>query len=191
MIRLHKWMVVENEHLYGPGKRLLLFLKGCSLHCEGCVNQHLWPFEGGMLFEPKELLDLCSDNGVDGVTIHGGEPLDQADELLAFVKLVKAKGLTVVLFTGYTKKELNRVQSRVWDLADIVVAGRFQMAKRKVTLQFRGSTNQRVYTHPGPYKGYKVEDGFTTAILTINENGEMDVNGFLTEDIAKLVTESK
>lgn len=191
MIRLHKWMVVENEHLYGPGKRLLLFLKGCSLHCEGCVNQHLWPFEGGTLVRSEELLELCSQNCVDGITIHGGEPLDQADELLALIKKVKAKGLTIVLFTGYIKKELNQVQSQVWDLADIVVAGRFEIAKRKVTLQFRGSTNQRVYTHPGPYKGYKVADGFTTAILTINENGEMDINGFLTDDIVKLVSESK
>ena len=56
-------------------------------------------------------------------------------------------------------------------------------------MQFRGSTNQRVYTHPGPYKDYKVTDGFTTTILTINENGCLDVNGFLTDDIVKLVCE--
>ena len=190
MIRLHKWMVVENEHLYGPGKRLLLFLKGCSLHCDGCINRHLWPFEGGTLTTTSELIDLCDEHKVDGVTIHGGEPLDQAGGLLEFVISVKEKGLTVILFTGYLKKELDTVQSRVWNLSDLVVAGRFQKEKQNVNLQFRGSTNQRIYTHSGPYKNYKVTDGFTTAILTIHENGEMDINGFWTDDIAKLVNEA-
>lgn len=181
-------MVVENEHLYGPGKRLLLFLQGCSLHCEGCINQHLWPFEGGDFISTNELIRLCEINGVEGITIHGGEPLDQAKDLLDLVLQVKKRGLTIVLFTGYIKQELDVIQRKIWDLADIVVAGRFQMKKRNVNLQFRGSTNQKVYTHRGAYKHYKVTDGYTTAVLTIYENGEMDVNGFLTEDISKLVT---
>lgn len=191
MIRIHKWMVVDNEHLYGPGRRLLLYLKGCSLHCEGCINQHLWAFEGGSLLSPEEVFDICEIERVSGITIHGGEPLDQAAGLLELVRLAKAKNLTVILFTGYIKKELDIIQKEIWNMSDIVVAGRFLKDKRNVNLQFRGSTNQRVYTHPGPYKGYKVTDGFTTAILTINENGSMDVNGFLTDDIAKLVDESK
>ena len=85
------------------------------------------------------------------------------------------------------KKELNKTQIKICSLSDIVVAGRFQINKRNVNLQFRGSTNQRVYTHNGPYKNYKIHDGYTTAILTIDENGDMDVNGFLSEDIIKLV----
>ena len=138
-----------------------------------------------------EIIDICVREQVEGITIHGGEPLDQAVGLLDFVRLVKEKGLTVILFTGYIKKELDGIQTQVWNESDIVVAGRYKKDKRNVNLQFRGSTNQRVYTHPGPYKEYTVTDGFTTAILTINENGSMDVNGFLTDDIAKLVNESK
>lgn len=187
MIRIHKIMIVENEHLYGPGKRVLLYLKGCSLHCEGCINPHLWPFEGGTMVEPREILELCSKENIEGITIHGGEPLDQADGLIELIDLIKVSGKTVILFTGYIKKELDSKQKYVWNKSDIVVAGRFQLKKRNVNLQFRGSTNQRVYIHDGPYKNYKLSDGFTTAILTINEDGSMDVNGFLTEDISKLV----
>lgn len=190
MIRLHRWTVVENEHLYGPGKRLLLFLQGCSIHCEGCVNQHLWSFEGGTLTYPCAVLDFCEKEGVEGITVHGGEPLDQANGLLELFEIVKKLGLTIILFTGYLKKELNKTQIAVWNLADIVVAGRFQLKKRNVNLQFRGSTNQRVYTHFGPYKDYKVTDGFTTAILTIRDDGTMDVNGFLTDEIKTLIKES-
>jgi len=186
MINIQKMMLVENEHLYGPGKRLLLFLKGCSIHCEGCINPHLWSFDGGTPLSPEEVLNILAENDLDGVTLHGGEPLDQADGLLQIVKDIKAKGGTIILFTGYTKKELAGSRLKIWNLADIVVAGRFQLKKRNVYLQFRGSTNQRVYTHQGRYKDYRIKDGMTTAIFTIDESGNMDINGFLTEDIKNL-----
>ena len=187
MINVQKVMLVENEHLYGPGKRLLVYLKGCSIHCEGCINPHLWSFEGGTSLTAHEIGKIVADNGLDGITLHGGEPLDQADGLLEVVKDIKASGGTVILFTGYIKKEINGSRLKVWNLADIVVAGRFKLPKRNIYLQFRGSTNQRVYTHKGKYKNYKTKDGYTTAMFTIGENGSMDVNGFLSDDIAELM----
>ena len=187
MISIQKMMLVENEHLYGPGKRLLIYLKGCSIHCKGCINPHLWSFDGGTPLSPEDILNTLNSNNLDGVTLHGGEPLDQAKELLKIVKDIKAIGKTVILFTGYTKKEISGDKLKIWNLSDLVVAGRFQLDKRNVYLQFRGSTNQRVYKHKGKYKNYKLKDGYTTAMFTIDENGDMDVNGFLTEDIAELM----
>ena len=186
MIRIHKMMLVENEHLYGPGKRLLLFLKGCSIHCDGCVNSHLWSFDGGTPVSSKDVLDIIVKNDLEGITLHGGEPLDQADGLIEIIKEVKSINKTIILFTGYIKKELSGKKLKIWNLSDIVVAGRFQMKKRNIYLQFRGSTNQKVYFHKGKYKNYKLIDGFTTAMFTIDENGNMDVNGFLTEEISDL-----
>lgn len=61
------------------------------------------------------------------------------------------------------------------------------LQKRNVYFQFRGSINQRVYTSKGKYKNYKLNDGYTATMFTIDENGDMDVNGFLTEDIAELM----
>lgn len=187
MINIQRMMLVDNEHLYGPEKRLLIYLKGCSIHCEGCINPHLWSFEGGTPLSSEEIIKILNENDLDGVTLHGGEPLDQAEELLKIVKDLKSIGKTVILFTGYSKKELSSYKLKIWNLADIVVAGRFQLKKRNVYLQFRGSTNQRVFTHQGKYKDYKLKDGYTTALFTIGENGEMDVNGFLTDDIAELM----
>jgi len=187
MINIQKLMLVENEHLYGPGKRLLIYLKGCSIHCDGCINTHLWSFEGGTPVSKEEILSLCTKEKLEGLTIHGGEPLDQADELEKVVDLVKNNGFTIILFTGYLNKELNKVQRRVWNKSDLVVAGRFVSKKRNVNLQFRGSTNQRVYSHNGPYKNFKLKDGYTTAIITIDENGNTDINGFLTDDVIDLV----
>ena len=99
MINYKTYSYEENEHLYGPGKRLLLFTQGCSLHCKGCVNKHLWQFGVGANITVEEVLGLCQD--VEGITLHGGEPLDQSEGVLEIVKALKSVGKTVILFTGY------------------------------------------------------------------------------------------
>ena len=187
MINIHKMKIVNNEHLYGPGKRLLIFLKGCSIHCDGCVNTHLWSFDGGEQKTTNEIIDIIKEQNLEGVTLHGGEPLDQPNGLLDVVLAVKKINKTVILFTGYNKNELIGNKLKIWNLADLVVAGRFQIQKRNIYLQFRGSTNKRVYKHKGKYKNYKIKDGYTVTLLTIDKSGDMDINGFISDDIAELV----
>lgn len=187
MINYHEYCIIENEHLYGPGKRLLLFTQGCSIHCEGCVNSHLWNFGCGKDINATEILNICKENKVDGITLHGGEPLDQAPAVLEVIKLLKENGFSVILFTGYIKKELNGAQIKIWNLADIVVSGRFVESKKNLYMQFRGSTNQRIYTHKGKYKGYKVVNGHTVAILTLDDKGNLNVKGFFSNEIKKII----
>ena len=188
MINYKTYSYEENEHLYGPGKRLLLFTQGCSLHCKGCVNQHLWQFGTGTNITVEEVLALCQD--VEGITLHGGEPLDQSEGVLEIVKALKSAGKTVILFTGYQYKELSKSsQKRVWSLSDLVVSGRYIEGKRNIYLQFRGSTNQKVFTHKGKYKAYKIKDGQTVAILSFYEQGEMQSRGFITDELEQLLNE--
>lgn len=188
MINYKTYSYEENEHLYGPGKRLLLFTQGCSLRCKGCVNQHLWKFGVGAIITVEEVLGLCQD--VEGITLHGGEPLDQSEGVLEIVKALKNVGKTVILFTGYQYKELSKLsQKRVWGLSDLVISGRYVESKRNIYLQFRGSTNQRVYRHQGKYKNYQIKDGKSVAVIRLNENGEMQSRGFRTDDLAQLLNE--
>ena len=186
MVNYYEYCIVENEHLYGPGKRMLIFLQGCSIHCEGCVNSHLWAFGCGQDASTEEIVAFCKENNVEGITLHGGEPLDQSDGLYPIVKELKANKFTVILFTGYNKKDLSVSQRRVWNLADIVVCGRFDISKKNVYLQFRGSTNQRIIRRKGKYKNYKIIDGETVAILTIGHEGTLNIKGFYTEEVAEL-----
>ena len=171
MIGIYKIKIVNNEHLYGKGKRLLIFLKGCSIHCDGCI----------------EIVALAIKENVGGITLHGGEPLDQAKSLYNLVKMVKDNKMSVILFTGYKKLELDKIQKKIWDLSDIVISGRFVTSKRNVSLQFRGSSNQRVYVHKGIYKGYRIKDDKTVTLLTLDEKGNLDINGFITGDILKII----
>ena len=187
MINIHRYEVVENEHLYGPGKRLLLFTQGCSLHCKGCTNQHLWTFGIGKDVTTTEILNQLDD--LEGITLHGGEPLDQAEALGKLIKKIKEQGKSVILFTGYTYKELDSIQRQAWLSSDIVISGRYEEEKRNIYLQFRGSTNQKVFTHKGKYKNYKIKDGQTVAILSFDEHGEMQSLGFRTEELEQLLKE--
>lgn len=187
MINIHRYEVVENEHLYGPGKRLLLFTQGCSLRCKGCTNQHLWEFGKGIDVTIEEILNQCTD--LDGLTLHGGEPLDQANVLVELIRKLKQQGKTIILFTGYIFKELNKVQKQAWLSSDMVISGRYEEQNRNIYLQFRGSTNQKVFTHKGKYKDYKIKDGQTVAILSFNEQGEMQSRGFRTDELEQLLNE--
>ncbi len=182
----------ENEHLYGPGKRLLLFTQGCSIRCKGCVNSHLWNFGEGTDATTTEIVRLCEAEDIEGITLHGGEPLDQAEGLLEIAKLLKTKSKTVILFTGYTYKELSlKNQRALWRISDIVVSGRYDESKRNIYLQFRGSTNQKIYCHEGKYKDYKINDGETVAILRLDQKGNMTRRGFETDELTALLRELK
>ena len=186
MINFKTYSYEENEHLYGPGKRLLLFCQGCSLHCKGCVNKHLWDFGVGENITPQEVVELCKD--VEGITLHGGEPLDQAEGVLEIIKLLKENNKTVILFTGYKFKELETLHQKLsWKLSDLVVSGRYEQDKRNIYLQFRGSTNQRVYRHKGKYKNFNIQDGKTVGVLRLSENGSVSIRGFQDDNLTKLL----
>lgn len=185
MINYHSYSYEKNEHLYGPGKRLLLFCQGCSIRCNGCVNKHLWNFGDGYNISTQEIVALCKDT--EGITFHGGEPLDQSEGVAEIVKALKCDGKTVILFTGYNYNQLTLPSQRyVWKHSDIVVAGRYEESKRDIYLQFRGSTNQRIYTHKGKYKDYKINDGQSVSILRVDEKGNLKLRGFQSEELKKL-----
>lgn len=185
MINIKTYSYESNEHLFGPGKRLLIFCQGCSIHCKGCINQHLWEFNKGIDISVNEILNLIKD--VDGVTLHGGEPLDQSSGLLEIIRKLKNAGKTIILFTGYEHKELKEnSQRKCWELADLVVSGRYVEEKRNIYLQFRGSTNQRVYKHKGIYKNYILNDGSTAAIFRFSKKGVLTARGFRNKELDDL-----
>src|SRR5215218_593389 len=69
----------------GPGRRIGLWMQGCSIHCPGCVSQDTWPADPATAITVDALVDWCrttTGSALDGVTISGGEPFDQPDALL-------------------------------------------------------------------------------------------------------------
>ena len=82
-------------------------------------------------------------------------------------------------------------QRALWRISDIVVSGRYDESKRNIYLQFRGSTNQKIYCHEGKYKDYKINDGETVAILRLDQKGNMTRRGFETDELTALLRELK
>lgn len=147
----------------GPGRRLGVWFQGCPLACAGCMSRHTWAPEGGREASVGELLDLwrgALEEGAQGLTVSGGEPLEQAPALAEFLAgadlLRRAAGgargarhgpradvADVLVYTGYDQDEWDPSRLRALRHADAVVAGRFRIAE-PTALVWRGSANQRL-----------------------------------------------
>jgi len=141
----------------GEGVRCSLYVSGCLFACEGCFNEAAWNFRYGRPYddelEDRILADLAHES-VQGLSLLGGEPFLNTGVCLRLVRRVRAELGTakdIWCWSGYTFEELCREtpdkQALLAEL-DVLVDGRFELAQRDLTLQFRGSRNQRVLDVP-------------------------------------------
>lgn len=135
----------------GPGIRYAVFTQGCPHNCEGCHNPNSHDANGGYLEDTAYIIDKIKANPLlDGVTLSGGEPFMQAKECAEIAKAAKEMGLNVVTYTGFTFEELMHGADEengfllLLQNTDILVDGRFVLAKRSIDLNFKGSSNQRL-----------------------------------------------
>lgn len=136
----------------GSGIRTTLFVSGCSHKCAGCFNQDYQSFSYGTKWSraaEDEFLCHTKDPNVHGVTILGGEPMQQTqdDDLLSLLKRIKAEtDQTIWIYSGYTFEEISAHPKRLALLehCDVLVDGLFVASLKDVRLKFRGSSNQRI-----------------------------------------------
>ena len=154
---------IEPESIVdGPGFRYVVFVQGCPHHCTGCHNPESWAFDAGEDMTVSEILDeIRSNPNLGGVTFSGGEPFEQVPALLELAKMIKAEGLSLMSYSGYTLEELLERHDPATDellgLLDLLVDGRYVEAERNLTLVYRGSENQRVIDMNKTRKTGKVE----------------------------------
>lgn len=133
----------------GEGKRIGIWVQGCNLACKGCVNKTLWSNKGGKNISVIDVFNwvVSIQNDFDGITISGGEPFQQYEQLIAFLHLIKTKtSLTVHCFSGYY---LNELEQQFHDklflkYIDTLVDGRYIEEQHEDT-NIKGSANQSVY----------------------------------------------
>jgi len=134
----------------GPGTRAVLWLQGCARRCPGCIAPELWPPDGGREEPIADLADwFLGLEGVDGLTISGGEPMEQAGGLSQFVRLIRRErpAASVICFTGYAIEELlegTSEQQSLLGLVDVLIDGPY-VEERPTDLPLRGSANQRLW----------------------------------------------
>jgi anaerobic ribonucleoside-triphosphate reductase activating protein len=143
--------IVKESIVDGPGIRYVVFAQGCRHNCEGCQNPETHSFDGGTFKDIDDILqDMKKNPLLDGITLSGGEPFEQAAVLAILAEEVRKLGLDVITFTGYTFEYIrdNLNEHDGWDRllksTDILVDGKFEMEKKSLLLKFRGSSNQRM-----------------------------------------------
>lgn len=140
--------MVKFTEVEGPGLRAAIWLQGCSIRCRGCCNPSYIPFEGGKDLKPDTLAEEIATLPVEGITILGGEPLDQASQLSVFlIALKRLSNHGTILFTGYTWASVisNAVKRRAADLCDLVIAGPYVESQAPDRRQWIGSKNQTLH----------------------------------------------
>lgn len=135
----------------GKGIGCSVFLQGCSLHCKNCFNKSTWDFNGGYEWTDKEteqLFEILRKPYITRASILGGEPLDQAKELLPLLSKIRNEfpNLKIWIYSGRTLEENMKVplKAECLSLCDVLVDGAYVDELRDLTLAFRGSSNQRI-----------------------------------------------
>lgn len=144
--------ILYQVNVLGPGRRIGLWLCGCSRGCKGCSNPELWEQRPEYEIEIDKVLYLIkkiSDtNKVDGFTITGGEPMDQAEDVAALLKQVRIISEDILIYTGYQLSELKTrndiwTNSIIYDAA-VLVDGAYVEDQNDGSV-LRGSSNQRIH----------------------------------------------
>ena len=169
---LHIMAVTGPDINNGPGFRVTIWVSGCTHACPGCQNKHTWKYGQGHKLDDmvpyhitckEKILNLIGDKHIDGVTISGGDPLDQSaqalKELAKFLSNIKKRypEKSIWLYTGYLIEDLkNYPYKEVIKNCDVIIDGPYVKEKRNITIPFRGSTNQRIIDVQKSFKENKI-----------------------------------
>ncbi len=178
----------------GPGLRAVVYLQGCSLNCRGCWNPDTHAFVGAEQAPEQVARKIIADaSALDGVTFSGGEPMQQAHDLLVTLQTIHAAApeLSIGMYSGYSHKELTagRYQTRqssgqsertkLWQEIqshlDFVILGRY-VESRPGDRPLRSSTNQELQIFSDRYS---IADFAPLEVeVQIGSEGLVQITGF-------------
>lgn len=137
----------------GPGNRIVIWTQGCSKRCKNCASGELWEQDGAKDIAAGELIEKIAEyignEGVDGITITGGDPLEQPEELAVLLEGLRAFSRDILLYTGYTYRELAErlgpaYLEKLRKTAAVLIDGRYIDGKNDNKSALIGSVNQNI-----------------------------------------------
>ena len=176
----------------GPGLRFLIHLQGCSRRCPGCFNPDTHDPAGGREMTVEDLIqeisgavELASPRpgapAMEGITISGGEPLEQAEALAAFLEDLRRNepDLSALIYSGFRRDEIARTPAgrRVLELADVLIDGPF-VESLATDDGVRGSTNQVLHFLSDRYGPEDFPARPESFEVRIQRDGTVAVTGF-------------
>ena len=144
----------------GTGVRVSLFVSGCTHHCKGCFNPDTWNFGFGKEYTEEtenDIIEALKPSYIEGISLLGGEPFEPENQkaLVGLLKRIRQElpNKNVWCYSGYTFEELTGqkksraftdISAEMLSLIDVLVDGEFVEELKDISLQFRGSSNQRI-----------------------------------------------
>lgn len=176
----------------GPGSRFVVWFQGCTLGCPGCFNpathpelvelrDPATPGLGGRELDTSTLVaEIAAAHAakpIDGVSLSGGEPLQQAAAAVEILDGVRALGLSTLAFSGYTLEEIRALPYGPEVLArlDVLIDGRYVSTER-LAEGLRGSANQKIQLLSRRYSMADVEST-PVAEIRIGPTGDVVLTG--------------
>lgn len=152
-LRIHRFLAGSRAN--GPGLRAVVWVQGCSLGCPGCFNPATHALNRGQFIAVETLFQRIAalQHEVEGLTISGGEPLQQRPALLALLQRLRSEtSLSILLITGFRWDEVKRMPQAEALLAglDVLIAGRYD-ATQRLARHLQGSANKTVHFLTGRY----------------------------------------
>ncbi|MHA1945000.1 MAG: 4Fe-4S single cluster domain-containing protein [Candidatus Hodarchaeales archaeon] len=178
--------IIPISEANGPGPHYTIWVQGCNLRCNGCFNPHTHDPDGGYLQPIPDLLQkiasLWHKNEIKGVTITGGEPLQQIKSLTSLIRGVKDIGnIGIIILTGFSQVQCYKLSEFdiIKQFTDVLIAGPFKK-NQKLQEGIRGSSNKEVILFTDQYS--QEEFSVIPPIeIFIDKEGSLSITGIKPE----------
>ncbi len=166
----------------GPGNRIGIWLAGCNRQCPGCMSPELQSTVGCKNLSVDDVIVMLKKikKKIDGVTISGGEPFIQANELSLLIEFIISNiSEDIIVYTGFTIEELKKMRSdsvdKILSSISVLIDGEY-VDELNDGKGIRGSSNQKIhYLKPG-YEQIHLDDTERT-LQTFRYNNQILVIG--------------
>jgi len=178
LINVHA--IVPFSRANGPGNRLVVWVQGCSCRCPGCFNPETHSHDQNYLMTVDEVFCRIveASSKIEGITISGGEPLEQAEALGRLLHRVRSEtSLSVIVFSSYTLKQIEKMKggATLLNHIDALIDGPY-IERRRSPQSLKGSSNQRLHLLTGRYTIEDIDDT-PTLEMQIDLNGKIHITG--------------
>jgi anaerobic ribonucleoside-triphosphate reductase activating protein len=174
-VRVHA--ALPRSRANGPGTRFVVWFQGCTLDCPGCFNPATHPVDPGSGTPIRDLAAAMAASGATGLSLSGGEPLQQPEAARALLDAARALGMSTLAFSGYTIDEIRGLPGgpAVLERLDVLIDGRY-VAGERLAAGLRGSANQRIHLLTDRHSLAEVE-ATPVAEIRIGKGGEVVLTG--------------
>ncbi len=179
-MKLRVFKILKHTKVEGPESRYSIWVQGCSRHCKGCQAVHTWSHSGGQLYETSDIIkDILNQKDIEGITLLGGEPFEQAEALGEITEATKKAGLGVLCFTGNLIENLHKDKKNKKLLAniDLLIDGDFQIENLDYSRPWCGSSNQKYHFLTTRYDETIFQKYKNKVEVNIYPNGTVFING--------------